>query len=471
VKNAAVLRPRLVVAGAARAIDYYTKVFGATATERHTAPDGSIVHAELEIGDAVITLKDEDATDRAPSAGGTPVLLMLDVADVDAVAERMVAEGGTVVFAVQDHEYGRGGRVADPFGHMWMISQRAGGEEGAAGADASARRSPRADAPLADAPALDALTDLQTPWCIHVAATLRIAEHIDGGKTAIADLAAAAGCDAGVLESVLAYLVTKGVFTQPAPGRFGLNAAARQMLGPSHFLSLDGIGGRMAYAWGTLPTFVRTGESGYHEVFGMPFWEDLAAHPGVAASFDALMGPAGHGTPNPDFDIAGGWEPVRTLVDVGGGTGAMLAEILRTRPAIRGTLVDLPGTVARAGDAFEAAGVADRVTIVGQSFFEPLPAGADVYLLKKVLNDWPDPQTVAILRRCAEAARPAGRVVVLGGVSPDDAPRTLAIDMVVCGGRTNTVTEFTGLARRAGLDIVAAGQQPSGYFAVECRPA
>jgi 2,7-dihydroxy-5-methyl-1-naphthoate 7-O-methyltransferase len=326
------------------------------------------------------------------------------------------------------------------------------------------------EAPGPGTPGLDSLTDLQTPWCVHVAATLRIAEHIDAGKTAAGDLAAAANCDAGVLESLLTYLVTKGVFTQPAPGRFGLNATARQLLGPPHFLSLDGIGGRMAHAWGTLLTFVRTGQSGYHEAFGMPFWEDLAAHPSVAASFDELMGPAGHGTPNPRFDIAGGWEPVRTLVDVGGGTGAMLAEILRIRPAIRGTLVDLPGTVARVGDTFEAAGVAGRATIVGQSFFDPLPPGADVYLLKKVLNDWPDAQTAAILRRCAEAARPDGRVVVLGGVSPDGAPRTLAIDMVVCGGRTNTVTEFTSLARQSGLEIVAAGEQASGYFAVECRP-
>src|SRR5207245_3525887 len=120
-----------------------------------------------------------------------------------------------------------------------------------------------------------------------------------------------------------------------------------------------GIGGRMAYAWGTLLTYVRTGAPAYHELFGLPFWEDLAAHPDIAASFDALMGPAGHGTPKPEFPITGGWESVRTVVDVGGGTGAMLAEILRARPEIHGTLVDLPGTVARSAETFAAAGVAD----------------------------------------------------------------------------------------------------------------
>jgi hypothetical protein len=85
------------------------------------------------------------------------------------------------------------------------------------------------------------------------------------------------------------------------------------------------------------------------------------------------------------------------------------------------------------------------VTVAGQSFFDPLPAGADLYLLKSVLNDWPDEPTVAILRRCAEAAGPAGRIVVLGGVSADEAPLSLGIDMLVAGGKTSTLTQFTEL--------------------------
>src|ERR1051325_7035983 len=89
--------------------------------------------------------------------------------------------------------------------------------------------------------------------------------------------------------------------------------------------------GRLATPGATMLQYVRTGKPAYHEVFGRPFWEDLDAHPDIAASFDALIGPAGHGTPNPEFQITGGWESVRTVVDVGGGTGAMLAQILRTR--------------------------------------------------------------------------------------------------------------------------------------------
>lgn len=319
---------------------------------------------------------------------------------------------------------------------------------------------------------LETLSDLCTPWCIHVAATLRIADHIAAGTIEIDRLAAAAGCDADALRGVLQHLVSKGVFEETAPGRFALNDTAKALLDRAMHLGLDldGIGGRMAHAWSTLLTYVRTGAPGYHHVFGLPFWEDLDAHPHIGASFDELIGPAGHGTPNARFEITGDWDAVRTVVDVGGGTGAMLAEILRMRPGITGTLVDLPRAVAHSVETFRAAGVSDRVTTVGQSFFDPLPAGANLYLLRGVLNDWPDREATAILRSCAEAARPSGCVVILGGVAADDAPRALAIEMVLCGGKHRAVAELGALARDAGLEISAATRQPSGHFVVECRP-
>ncbi len=317
------------------------------------------------------------------------------------------------------------------------------------------------------------LTDLCTPWCVYVVATLRIAGHIASGITSVDDLAAAAGCDAGVLHSVLGHLVQKGVFEETAPGQFALNEPARQLLDPLTRLSLDldGIGGRMAYAWGTLLTLVRTGQPAYQALFGLPFFEDLEAHPAIAEQFDRLIGPEGHGTPNPEFDITGGWETVRSVVDVGGGTGAMLAEVLRARPHMHGILVDQPATVARSTEIFRAAGVEERATTAGQSFFDPLPSGSDIYLLRGILNDWPDREAAAVLRRCAEAARPAGRVVVLKSVGPDGEPKDLTIEMVLLGGKHRTITEFGPLAREAGLEVISAGEQPSGYYVVESRPA
>jgi SAM-dependent methyltransferase len=262
-----------------------------------------------------------------------------------------------------------------------------------------------------------AMSDLRTPWCIHVAATLRIAEHISAGTTDVPGLAEWATCDAAALHRVLTHLA-------------------------------------------------------YHELYGRPFWEDLDAHPDIAASFDALIGPVGHGTPNASFEIEGGWAAVRTVVDVGGGTGALLAELLRLHPHLRGTLVDLPRAVARASDIFRASGVSERAVTVGQSFFDPLPARADVYLLKSVLNDWPDPEAIRLLTRCAEAARPAGRVVVLSGVSDtSEGPRGIEIEMVLCGGQHRTLDRFRDLARAASLEVAVAERQSSGYFVVECRPA
>ena len=315
---------------------------------------------------------------------------------------------------------------------------------------------------------LSALTDLATPWCVHVAVTLRVAEHITAGTTGIADLATATGCDREALHNVLGHLAGKGVFTEPAPGHFALNETAERLLDPGVRIGLDleGIGGRFAGVWSTLPTYVRTGAPGYAEAFGLPFWEDLDAHPELAASFDALIGPTGHGMPDAGFEITGGWSGVRTVVDVGGGTGAMLAELLRTHERLHGTLVDLPRTVARSSGIL--AGVADRVTTVGQSFFDPLPSGADLYLLRGVLNDWPDAEAAAILRRCAEAAGPNGRVVVLKGVGPDDGRRGLSIEMVLLGGRHRTVSELRALASTAGLHVSAVGRHHT-HLVVECR--
>ena len=145
-----------------------------------------------------------------------------------------------------------------------------------------------------------ALSDHRTPWCLHVVATLRIAEHMAAGVERIDQLAAAAA-STRMSCTACSHLVSKGVFLEPEPGRFELNEAARGLLDPAMRLGLDleGIGGRMAYAWGTCWCHVRTGKPAYHEIFGRPFWDDLDVHPAVAESFDALIGPQGHGAPNP----------------------------------------------------------------------------------------------------------------------------------------------------------------------------
>lgn len=122
------LYPRLVVTDAARAIDFYVAALGAKEIERYTEPGGRIVHAAIEINGITVAVKDEGDGDPAPtSLGGSPVILALDVDDADAVGDAMVSAGATVIYPIQDWDHGRGGRVADPFGHLWMISQPLGG--------------------------------------------------------------------------------------------------------------------------------------------------------------------------------------------------------------------------------------------------------------------------------------------------------------------------------------------------------
>lgn len=310
------------------------------------------------------------------------------------------------------------------------------------------------------------LMDLTTPWCVHVAITLRIADRVQAGTSNVAELARQADCDPTFLRRVLRHLVAKGVFDEPEPGEFAVNDTAEQLLDEGLKLScdLDGLGGRFAHSWSTLLGAVRTGKPAYADRFGRPFWEDLDANPKLRHAFDQLMGTVGHGTPDPRLTD---WETVRTVVDVGGGTGALLAEILKAAPHLRGTLVDLPQTVAESEALFDAAEVADRVTAVAQSFFDELPWGADCYVLASILNDWPDEEVVAILRRCAAAMSDDGRVLIRGGVSPDEhTADQLTLEAVLLGGRNRSLDEFRQFALDAGLEVTATRESP---YVVELR--
>lgn len=119
------LQPRLVVDDADAALAFYVAAFDGEVTERYTM-DGRVVHSLVVAGPVRFAVKDAGDGDAAPGHGGTAVIMSLDVSDADAVAERMLAAGATVIFPVADHDYGdRGGRLRDPFGHQWMLAQHA----------------------------------------------------------------------------------------------------------------------------------------------------------------------------------------------------------------------------------------------------------------------------------------------------------------------------------------------------------
>jgi hypothetical protein len=327
---------------------------------------------------------------------------------------------------------------------------------------------------------LEALSDLATPWCLRVLVTLGLASRLAENSGTADDLATAVGADADLVELVLRHLGSVGVIDTDEDGRHRLAPAALGLTEGmfATMLDVDHIGGRFSGAWATLPEVVRTGRPAYARMYGLPFWEDIAAHPELGAEFDAMMG-EGHHLADPDVLPAGDLADVTAVVDVGGGTGTLLKGILQAYPHLGGILVDLPPTIERAAAGIAAAGLSDRISLVGQSFFDPLPSGADVYLLSGILNDWPDDEAVTILSRCREALGDGGVVVVMGGVSPESAEppagshgdhrSRITVETVLLGGRWRSLETFAGLAQRAGLKVVAAAPSSFRGYAVQLQ--
>ncbi|GAA3828081.1 methyltransferase [Sphaerisporangium flaviroseum] len=321
------------------------------------------------------------------------------------------------------------------------------------------------------------LADLVTPMAVRVAASLRLTDLMADDAVPVEELARRSDTDADALGRLLRHLVCRGIFTEPEPGRFAVNEPAA-LLASDHpsemraWLDLDGFGGQMDLAFTGLLHTVRTGQPAWETVFGAPYWRYLAANPKMSASFDAMMAAGA------DYvaDAAKGydWSGVRHVVDVGGGTGALLAEVLRANPDLRATLVDLPETVERGRQYLAECGLDSRCEFAGQSFFDPLPAGGDVYVLKRVVHDWGDDEAVLILRRCAEAAGQHGRVVVIeSGGGPGDDPGVTEMNLrmlVLCGGRERTVDDYLTIAAEAGLGLADVHRTALGHIILDCTP-
>ncbi len=334
-----------------------------------------------------------------------------------------------------------------------------GGRSGTAGTDAETGQ-----AVMAAWRALAPLMDLVTPMALRVAATLRLADLMpddaSGEGALLGSLAERAGAAPEALARMLRHLVQHGVFTEPSRGRFAVNPTAallRTGQPAATWLDLDGFGGRMDLAFTGLAQTVRTGQPAWEQVFGQPFWPYLDANPAISASFDATMAVDGGNAAVADgYD----WSTMRHVADIGGGTGTLIAQVLRRNPRLHGTLADLPETAARARQYLAGLGLDDRCEVVGQSFFDPLPAGADAYLLNRVIHDWDDAAASAILRRCAEAAGSTGRVLVIeshgtpGGDPASFAEMNLRM-LVLTGGRERTIDDYSALAADAGLKVAA----------------
>ncbi len=297
--------------------------------------------------------------------------------------------------------------------------------------------------------------DLITPMAVRVAATLRVADLIAAGHDELPALATKAGVDDSALGRLLRYLIARGIFTEPAPGRFAINDLAEVLLddhptSTRGWLDLEGFGGRMDLAFFDLLDVVKTGRP---EVTG----HEANLSDAESESYDSVM-EAQSRAQAPGIAAAYDWSRFARVVDVGGGTGTLLAELLRANPDLRGTLLDLPKAAAKAPAVFADAGVSDRAEAIGGDLFEVMPDGGDAYVLKFVLHFLEDDEAVRALARCREAGAASGRVVVIErSVAPDDDRQdftSMDMRMLILGhGRERTLDEYAALAAQAGLGV------------------
>jgi len=295
---------------------------------------------------------------------------------------------------------------------------------------------------------------------IHAVATLGVADLLRDGPQESDALAAATGAHPEAFYRLLRFLAGVGLFHETDPRRFALTplgAGLRSDLPGSvrPMARVSGVHSNWS-AWGDLLHSVRSGETAFHHVHGLDFFDYLAAHPDDAALFNAAMtssvARAGDALVAA-YDFAG----IGRLVDVGGGHGFLLATVLRAYPMMQGVLVDRPEVVAGAVATLTEAGVAERCEIVGGDFFtDELPTG-DAHLLRQIVHDWDDARAIALLANCHRAMGSAGQLLLVERrIVPDhqEAVSELHLDLqmlVSAGGKQRTDEEYRTLFLAAGF--------------------
>lgn len=310
-----------------------------------------------------------------------------------------------------------------------------------------------------------------TTQAIFVVAELRIADMLAAGPKSPAELAQAAGVRGDMLYRVLRALASIGIFAEDATGRFSLTPLAETLSGDSGQRAYARLHGQELYqSWGTLLNAVRSGDSAFAGAFGIPAFEYFSNHPERGAVFDKAM--TGHHGPEADPMLdAYDFSEFHELVDVGGGNGSLLTAILRRHPVMLGVLFDLPRVVDRASASMGSAGLGNRCRLVGGSFLEFVPAGADAYLLRHVIHDWSDEDAVTMLTNCRTAMEPEGKVLVVEIVVPAGNDPSFAkwmdLMMVTYGGKERSEKQYREIFSQAGLKLTRVVPTTAGISIVE----
>ena len=297
---------------------------------------------------------------------------------------------------------------------------------------------------------------------LYIAVELGIPGLLSSGPRHSDDLAAKTKTHAPTLYRILRFLAGAGLFNEIGPREFELTQlgsalradipgsicpAVRLWLSESHWLP-----------WGHLLHCVRTGQHAFSHAHGMGVFDYLGKNADLSAVFNATMTTGSTRVGSAivkHYDFSG----IRKIVDVGGGHGFILATVLASNATMRGVLYDLPHVVAGAGQIIHDAAVKERCEIVGGSFFDSIPSGADAYVLKQVIHDWDDEQSLTILRNCRAAMPTNGKILLVERRIEQDhreAMRVLHIDMemlVNVSGMERTDAEYRSLFERAGFRL------------------
>jgi SAM-dependent methyltransferase/DNA-binding HxlR family transcriptional regulator len=317
------------------------------------------------------------------------------------------------------------------------------------------------------------ITGFWTSCCIYAAAKLDVAGALAARPQTAAQLAAATQTHAPSLYRLLRALASVGIFKRNERDEFELtplgNTLRADVPGSMRAMAIAQLGDHFR-AWGDLVHSVKTGEIAFDHVEGMPVWKYYEAHPEDGLNFMKAMAGLTQAVimnivPAYDFSRFG------TIIDVGGGNGALLSAVLKAAPGAKGIVFDEDYVVKETAKRLEADGLSPRCAVVGGSFFDFVPEHGDAHLLKMILHDWDDEQCVRILKNCARALKAGGKVLVMDSVIPaGDEPhpgKFMDINMLaMTGGRERTQAEFAVLFEKAGLRLGKVVHTHSPLFSI-----
>jgi hypothetical protein len=309
---------------------------------------------------------------------------------------------------------------------------------------------------------------------ISVVAELGIADLLAKGDKTADELADTVSAHGPSLYRVLRALASVGVFAETEGRRFTLTPLAECLRSDvpnstrefARFIAIPAA----SRSWDNLMHSVKTGETGLRKAFAEKnAFDYLRAHPEEAAIFDGAMTDNSRRTA-PAVAEAYDFGRFQQLVDVAGGHGLLLTTILQRFPNLKGVLFDLPEVIAGAKNT-----LADRVKMIGGSFFEAVPAGADAYILKHIIHDWDDERALAILQNIRKAIQPSGRLLIVEVViAPGNEPsfgKLLDLEMLVIpGGRERTSAEFRDLLAGAGFRLAEIHETAAHTSIIEGVP-